>query len=333
MQKKLILLVLLTLLPLQAISPTDENTPGPNPILHALKTTLQVSGLVGLLYGLSRWTISEKAGRKELDSWIDSKWKDFKPTEKHQVVFFGGWATKDSYPNPWQANLYLEKVLPFNQDTISREVKIYAPGNKNGRRFNSFAQRWDIYQIEKNLLKIMSLKTNTSKKTLVFAHCNGASALIALLFQKPELADQLAGIVLYAPYADIADYEIISGYLPRCLYHKALVKRCIQASYAPNYSCNAKSPVEWIATGSVRKDLPIILIHSDDDKVVPMNHCDQISTAFCANGYQKFTQITCSNKGHFPMDLYDRTPADVPILTQIRNTIREQMFGFTEILG
>jgi predicted esterase len=325
MQKILFLLLFLTIAPANTTNKVEEPST-PHPVIQVIKKTLQVSGALGFLYGLSRWRVSEKTGQKELDCWISSKSAHLKLTERHQVIFFCGWSPQNTDPNPSQANMYFEKLLPFSPEEINKNVNFYAPGNIFGRRFNSFAQRWDIYQAEQNLRKIIALKKNNQKKTIVFAHCNGASTLIALLFQKPELADELAGIVLYAPYADIADYQIVSRYLPRILYNKPLVKRCIQASIAPNYSCSVKSPVEWIASKSVRKDLPIILVHSDDDPVVPINHSDEIFAAFCENGYQNLTRIACSNKGHFPMDLHPRFATDAPLIEKIRNIIRTQMF-------
>ena len=330
MQKILFLLLILIVTPANGTNQT-ENTSSSNPVMQVIKQTLQVSGALGFLYGLSRWTISEKAGKKEIDSWIHSKNGHLKSTEKHQIIFFGGHGAGDVDPNPSQANMYFEKLLPFSPEEINKNVNFYAPGNRFGRRFLSLAQRWDVYQIEQNLRHILALKQNPQQKTILFAHCIGASTLISLLFQKPELANHLAGIVLYAPFADVADLEVITKYIPRRLCHKPLIKRCLQASIAPNYSCNAKSPIEWIASGSVRKDLPIILIHSNDDPMIPINHFYQIKNAFFSHEYHKFTAIRCFDKGHFPMDIGAQETRDISLLNQIRNIIRTQMFEFDEV--
>jgi hypothetical protein len=251
---------------------------------------------IGLgLYGLSRWTISNKTGIKELDAWVVSQNKSLKQSSYHQVIFFRGWSYGETERDPVDAEVCLSKMIP-----PELKIRYYAPGSKNIRRFNSFAQKWDVYHMKKQIEHVLSLKSSPLAKTLVFAHCASASTLIATLAQYPDLADRLDGIVLLAPFSDIAEIEGPLNVIPKPLRSKWLVKRVIQATIAPNYSCSGKTPLEWILTGSIPKTLPIILIHSQDDTVVPISHYDKLQNTFMRQQYPLFYSIKRSAGGHFP---------------------------------
>ena len=280
---------------------------------------------IGLgLYGLSRWTISKKTATKELDNWIIHQYEYCKPSNKDQIIFFRGWSYADKMQDAYEAERYFSKLLP-----TELSFKYFSPGFRNTRRFNSFAQKWDVYQVKNHIEHILRLKIDSTKKTVVFAHCNGASALISALFLHPELAEKISGVVLFAPYSEISEVGGCVNYLQRAIRSKTAIKRVIQSTIAPNYSCSAKSPLELIKTGTVRKDLPIILVHSLDDELVPMKNFHAIKNAFKVQNYTQFYGLQRSEGNHFPFDFIKGH--DTEVMAQLGNLLAQQILAASTI--
>lgn len=274
---------------------------------------------LGGLYGLARWTITKKQGELELATWIGGKYAQSKKNPKTQIVFFRGVAADDLDPDPYQAEVLFSKFLPENK------YRFFAPAFKCRRRFISYAQKWDIFQCKKNLEAIFALKENDQVKTIVFAQCNGASTLIATLFSYPELANKIAGIILFAPYDDISEVGNAQK-IPKQLYSKTIIKRSFQAVCAPNYSPRQPTPCQLIATKTVRADLPIVLVHAADDHIIPSSEYEKIRDCFMAHGYTCFHAIQRNVMGHHSYQVW-RDSESQEFQAQLQGIIQTHMLN------
>jgi predicted esterase len=265
---------------------------------------------LGAGYALSRWHISQSTGEKELSLPAGNDlnfWFDQYPSAQG-VVFFAHGYYQNFTMNHDRAMCHYQCFSPIfetNRPTNQRDCAFmpYTPVFKHQRRYISFAQRWDVFQIKDHLQALIATNETRDKKLPIvcLGSSNGASSLLATLCTYPEIANQISAVILQAPYADIGKFDLsrfssLANYFP---HSDAVVKRLIQSVVAPNYSCSKPSPLE-LATASATNlpdQLPIIFLHAQDDEVIPLEHSQLLHDALKAAGKNSHL-FTVAKGGH-----------------------------------
>ena len=233
---------------------------------------------------------------------------DFIPASSNAWVFYA-----HGYPGPIALtpqeayedfNSY-RHFLPFE-----KELHVYAPGFDFSRETTSMSQEYDAHQLKRHLEGyILKKKQLDPEKPLIcIGHSNGASTLLATLCMYPEIAEHISLIILLAPFASITNNTY-----RRFFSSDAAMARAVQVAMAPRYSHQKKSPVEWIETQQLRRNMPIVLIHAQDDSFIPVSNFYQLQDAFLNNGYTKLLASTIpvgnhqfNVKKHDLADLYEK---------------------------
>ncbi|MBM3894104.1 hypothetical protein FJ366_00675 [Candidatus Dependentiae bacterium] len=172
----------------------------------------------------------------------------------------------------------------------------YAPGLCFLRNITNLGQGNDIAQIEKHLRAFIEHKKNHApdKPLIVMGHSNGASSLIVTLCKHPELANNIAHIILLAPYANILDNRYKSIFKKK----KEMVS-AIQKTIAPGYSPDEKNPIEWISSCLLpNQNIPITLIHAQDDSFINISHSKLIKKTLRSAKYANVSLFTIPNGDH-----------------------------------
>jgi len=155
----------------------------------------------------------------------------------------------------------------------------------------AFGQEKDI-EIFSDFIK------NSERKIIGIGVSKGAACWINIA-SKNEYIDKLAALVLESPFADIneiicrfkfVDYlnYIPCGYLITQSYAKKILK------YYDPFGMQPLTSIQKIKN----KELPIFLIHSKADKLIPINHSRKLYKEFLKNGFKNVYLVETEHAKH-----------------------------------
>jgi predicted esterase len=255
----------------------------------------------------SRRSVSKKVSdvrRKELKVIVDHQLEGLRlsscQTSPDVCVFFAhGYGNPSMTPRAAAIECrYREYLLPQKYTCA-----MYAPALNFSKRYVSFAQRYDVFQVAAHLLGFIDYckKEFPGKKIICMGHSNGASTLLVALCKYPELAKQIDLLVLLAPYADVS---LVSArkFVPKFLRYERVVRYGVKFVAAPNYSPSKKSPANYVKMNPLFRDLPVVMIHALDDRVIPVRNQDLLFNALKGADHEKIFKSKMSSGGHLLLE-------------------------------
>lgn len=158
------------------------------------------------------------------------------------------------------------------------------PGLDGSRKFLSFAQGFDTYQVEEHLQRLLQKRAEICPNTpvLCIGHSNGAATLTALLCSNHSLARQVNGVILLGGYADVTHASLMATW-PEWLGGKITARKIMRLLLAPNHDGMVVSPVACVEKGYYPQGLPTLLVHSRKDGIVPYTNFEMLKVAFEAH--------------------------------------------------
>lgn len=254
--------------------------------------------------------------RRNLDVYIQAQWaenhKDWLPQIKRHARVLGHPVAKGQ-ASAEVIILYIHGYMPFRA-TPSQAAHLFAPleGTLRGvryslcspgldcsRKYASFAQGFDVYQVEQHLERLIAerAKSFPDIPIICVGHSNGASTLISTLCKNEHLRDKIAGVVLLAPYADIVEAFPLAK-IPKVLGGKTTARKALKVFAAPNHDKTLLSPLQYIERGMYSVDLPTLLAHPRKDTIVPYKNFEMLQKAFSEKG-TNVQFLTLSKDKHF----------------------------------
>jgi hypothetical protein len=191
--------------------------------------------------------------------------------EKPQFIVFFAHGYRPFLPSfQYAKDRFLQYVAPFLR---SFKYLAYHPLLKVGPKYTAFAQGSDVEQVKYHLDQVLAMTDNPESPLfnlpiIVAGHSNGSATIISLLGLHPELKDRIAGLLLFAPYADIRK----TGFLQK-IGSGAVVSRLVNR--APNaigmrYDSSKKAPISYVLEGFFPR-LPVFLVHCKNDPLIPFS--------------------------------------------------------------
>lgn len=179
---------------------------------------------------------------------------------------------------------------------------VYHPLLSVGPAYTTFAQKDDIDQVKFHLDRVIGLITDPKSPyynlpLICAGHSNGASTLITLFGTYPDLAKSVALALLFAPYADVKKTRFFQG-----ISENSAVAPV--ANHGPKisgllYDSKGKTPMDFVEAELFSKDLPVFLVHSLDDKHIPMSaNFTAFAQAFKDHGYANAKTFAFERGGH-----------------------------------
>lgn len=247
--------------------------------------------------------IAEPALREKLDKFITFQWtkhrsawlpsfsKDVSNKTSEQFILFYA----HGYMGPIRAN---PTLVEFAFAPIERALKDFTfrvcnPALDGRRRFQSFAQGYDVYQVERHLERLIEERNSLFPHLPIIcvSHSNGAATLLVALCRNPSLQKNIAGVVFLAPYADmmeVARVKRVADYLGG----PSTARKALNALVAPNYDATKMTPLEYVQKGHYSDALPTLLAHPRNDGVVPYKNFELLKSAFQKKDKQvKFLEL------------------------------------------
>lgn len=204
----------------------------------------------------------------------------------HGFLGFGSFNEFDSW------NECAHKIVPALQ---GRNYVVYHPGLLQTKDVQSFAQDSDVQQVAFHLRHVIGeIKKDSDESSLggysvsglpllCVGHSNGASTLVCLMSQHPEIAKDIDGLLLLSPYADLRQ----ASTLARVSKVSSLVAGFgAKVFFAPQYSPTKKSPEKYVKDGQFPEYLPTLFVNNRNDHIVPFKNRHLFALAFDA--HQKY---------------------------------------------
>lgn len=128
------------------------------------------------------------------------------------------------------------------------------------------------------------------KRFVAYGMCRGGSALIHTIAKhNPEHLKALVIEAAYASYPKLF-YGLLSSYGLSTKYAESFAKFLFPAYQARSLSCQKLIPL------IKNKDLPILILHSKDDAVIPFAHSLMLYKAFKENGFKNVYLVELQGK-------------------------------------
>jgi len=148
---------------------------------------------------------------------------------------------------------------------------------------------------EKDVEVITNEIKNINKKVIAIGVSKGASTLINAA-SKIENMSKLIALVLDSPFSNannvIRKLLFLEHFPGGSFISKQLLKKCL-----PNYNPDGIQPFESIKKIS-NKNLPILMIHSIEDKIVDVLEARNLYNEFMANGFKNVHFIILKSGKH-----------------------------------
>ena len=216
------------------------------------------------------------------------------------ILFFAhGYRPKTSgygYPREKATGM----IAPFLR---SFRYVMYHPLLSVGPAYTTFAQKDDIDQLKFHFDRVVALVRDPQSvyfglPIVCVGHSNGASTFISLFGTYPEVAKSISLAVLFAPYADVRKtkyFHTISEKKVGSYLSKAGVRGA-----GVMYDPKQKAPIDFIKNNLFPRDLPVFLVHAQDDPYIPLvSNFTIFSRAFRAHGYEPWLHLFAfENGGH-----------------------------------
>jgi len=192
---------------------------------------------------------------------------------------------KDNFTT-WNFLFDVEKhnVISFNFQDILINLGIY--GSIPNPFLTHLAQGDDIEQLLK------AINSSINQTIIGFGVSRGAATWITTL--GTQLIDKkVAGLVLESPFSSLKNvtpfqiiYFILESIKPifpsiNPEYHATLITK----TFFANYEMNGVQPLDVIHT--IGKDIPILLVHSKEDAIIPINNSRQLYAKLRKSGHTK----------------------------------------------
>lgn len=230
----------------------------------------------------------------ELDQYIQAQWKE------HERMWIPGSSQlplkKSQQKKDAQAIFFYSHGYPGNRKITVSDAglafcplesafrnfiyRVCNPGLDYSKKFMSFAQGYDVYQVDQHLVRLINQRNKHCPNVhiICIAHSNGASTLISALCKNPYLAQHVEGVILLAPYADITEVSRVKR-VSRWGGDR-VARRMLKFMAAPNYDNAAPSPVQLVEQGNYPEKIPTLLVHSPLDSLVTYNNFEMFEKAF-----------------------------------------------------
>lgn len=176
---------------------------------------------------------------------------------------------------------------------------VCTPGFDGRKKYMSFAQGFDIYQVCKHLRRLLEERDSIypDVPVICIGHSNGASTLISAICKNDDLAARIAGVILLAPYANIAEVTPLKT-VPRIFGGESAARGMLKWFLASSHDSTALSPVQHVEQGSYSNCLPTLLAHSKADLVVPYKNFEMLRAALSKRN-QNVQFLALEKDSHF----------------------------------
>lgn len=192
--------------------------------------------------------------------------------EEMPITIFSHGVGGDHQQADFYKSLFCSKnYITFNYPNAPE--KLFARNHKTGLAQQSEMDSLD-YVID------MSIKYN--QPVVMYGVSRGASAIINVIgfrVANKRSVDQVAAIVLESPFAHCED--IIQGYAQQFklppFFMRFLAKR-----FFKEYNKSKNAPIDWVSC--IPKDMPILLICTSEDTIVPASSTKRLYAQLCKSG-------------------------------------------------
>jgi hypothetical protein len=238
--------------------------------------------------------ISEPELRRKLDKFIDFQWNkcsqawlpnSSQDAGSEQFILFYA----HGYLGPIRVHpLIVEFAFaPLERALQDFTYRVCNPVLDSRRQYQSFAQGYDVYQIEQHLTRLIEKRNKCCPglPVICISHSNGASTLLVALCRNPFLQQNIAGVIFMAPYADMMEVARVK-LVSEILGGKQTARKALKALVAPNYDASKMTPLEYVQKGFYSHTLPTLLAHPKNDRVVPYKNFELLRAAFQAKDKQ-----------------------------------------------
>ena len=206
----------------------------------------------------------------------------------HGFLGFGSFNEFDSW------NEFVHKIVPALH---GRNYVVYHPGLLQTKDVQSFAQDSDVKQAAFHIQRVIDeIKKDSTESSvggysisglplLCVGHSNGASTLVSLMSQHPEIAENVDGLLLLSPYADLRE----ASTLARVNKVSSLVAGFgAKLFFAPQYSPSKKTPEMYVKEGLFPHLVPTLFVNNRNDHIVPFKNRHLFALAF--DSHHKYEQ-------------------------------------------
>ena len=228
--------------------------------------------------------------KTEIDKYIEFQWAEYgdswvprheqlAPEKRSEcIIFYVHGYMGPIKGTPWYSHY---AFCPLESSLRNFRYVVCNPGLDGRKKYMSFAQGFDAYQVEKHLERLVfeCSKKNIQVPIICIGHSNGASTLISVLCNNHKLSSQVSGIILLAPYADLAE-AVVCQKVPSFLGGRAIACKAIKLLLASKYNLTIPSPVQRVEKGMYPLNVPTLLAHSKADLLLPYNNFEMLKTAF-----------------------------------------------------
>ncbi|MBM3893988.1 hypothetical protein FJ366_00080 [Candidatus Dependentiae bacterium] len=208
------------------------------------------------------------------------------------VVFFAhGFLGFNSFSGQDSWNEFVHRMAPGLR---GMSYLVYHPGFIQTKDVQTFSQESDVYQARlhleflidkvqgKGVSKTLQGHAVSGLPILCVGHSNGSATLLSLFSYHKNLAYNVRGLVLLAPYADLSAVSTMAkvGRWAGDLFARI----GFNLLYAPSYNPFGSSPLQQVKNGDFASTLPTLIVSNRNDRVVYFKNRELLAQAF---GQQK----------------------------------------------
>ena len=143
-----------------------------------------------------------------------------------------------------------------------------------------------------------NINLDEDQPTSVIAYSQGCATMMYYLGS--HNGQNIKSIVLVSPPSDpckvVSDRQFTSLYTPRWVCNHLL------PYVFKNYDTSSRPQIESIKTMTVEKTTPIVIVHGQNDKLVPWDHGYDIAKEFLKNGYINTYFVSHQGEHFGPID-------------------------------
>ena len=197
----------------------------------------------------------------------------------------------------WNFLFDVEKhnLISFNFQDILIDLGIY--GSIPNPFLTHLAQRNDIEQLLK------ALNSSINQKIIGFGVSRGAATWITTLGTK-QMEKQIACLILESPFSSIKNvmlFQVIHFILKsiKPLFpniNPELHAPVIMENFFKNYQMNGIQPIDAIS--NLNKNIPILLVHSKEDTIIPINNSRDLYTKLRQSGHNQVFLLELDHGNH-----------------------------------
>lgn len=184
----------------------------------------------------------------------------------------------------------------------------FADASINLGMYGSLPNTMNAHVAQRNDITTLTDVINTvksDKKIIGFGYSRGASTWLTTLGSNKELGEEIACIILEAPFAHMHNVALFS-WIKFCVdfIHKHFPyfnpMRWNEQIFVLLFNEYKFEDIQPIATATLikRKDIPILLVHSQQDTIIPINDSRQIYCALQEAGHTNVFLLELPNGYH-----------------------------------